>query len=172
MSMVNSDDQSMTAGILGHVQALGASFKQFFRRHFPVAAAFAEASFIGCERLGERASRSRAGWIGMFAIPMLLLIVQPAAGQVNCNQGMLKFLSDIQTLTVESVGILLLVILIVASALKAAPVKGTDTWANSLIGGFLGGVAFFVLGPALIDLADAATPVDLSSTCNTGGGKQ
>lgn len=154
---------------LSSIQTSIASVTQTARRQSPFPTALAGCGAVGCERLGERASRSRIGWVAMFAVPALLLFVDPAAAQVSCDEGMLKFLSDIQTLTVESVGILLFVILLGAGALKAAPMKGTDSWGNSLLGGFLVGVAFFVLGPGLIDLANSATPVDMSAGCSTGG---
>jgi hypothetical protein len=129
----------------------------------------ASLAFYGSEQLGERASSSRIGWIAMFAVPALLIVVDPAAAQVSCSNGPLAFLGDVKTLTIQGVGIALFIMLVSAGGLKAAPFRGTSSMGNSLVGGFMVGVGFLVLGPALIDLADQTTPIDLSTQCNTGG---
>lgn len=164
-----SDEQSITATAVDRIQALGALVKQSLRRQFPLAVGLAEVSLIGCERLGERASESRTGWLGMISVAALFVVATPIAAQPSCDSGMLKFLGDIETLTVEGVGILLFIMLITAGGLKALPLKGTDRWGNTAIGGVIVGVTFFVLGPALIDLADSASPVDMNADCSTGG---
>lgn len=163
-----SDDHSITATAVDCTQAL-ASVKQSLRQQFPLAVSVAEVSLIGCERLGERASESRVGHFGIISLAALLLVADPAAAQLSCDSGLLKFFSDIQTLTVQSVGMLLFIMLVSAGGLKALPMRGTDKWGNTAIGGVIVGVTFFVLGPALVDLADSATPVDMSQECNTGG---
>jgi hypothetical protein len=164
-------EQSKIATALMRGRALGATYKDIMRRQFPNAAAVGTLSFAGAERLGARISDSKAGWMAMFVVPLLLFAVDPAAAQVQCNSGLLKFFGSLQTLTVETLGFLLIITLISAGILKMVPWRGTEKWSNAAIAGFCVGALFLILGPVIIDLADAATPIDLSAQCKTGGGK-
>lgn len=147
-----------------------ASLSRTLQRRFPVVMGLLTIAFYGSEQLGERASRSRLTWVALFAIPVLLVAIDPVAAQVECGSGPLAFLGDIKTLIVEGMGIILLGILTLAGGLKMVSIKGTNRIANALLGGFFVGVLFYVLGPAVVDIADSATPIDMSTQCNPGGG--
>ncbi len=151
------------------IQGSVAFLTQTARREFPLAMAFTGLTLVGLERMGERASRSRTGWVMMFMIPAMMFTVGPASAQPNCNEGFLQFIGSVETLTIQSVGMIFGVIIATAAVLKAVPVRGTNSIGNQLLGGFMVGVGFFVLGPAFVDLADSATPIDMSAECNTGG---
>jgi hypothetical protein len=130
----------------------------------------ARLAFHGSDRLSKRASESRLGWLAMLAVPALMILVEPvAAQQVSCNSGPLAFLSSVKVLSVQGAGIIFFTMVVIGGGLKAIPAKGTNSWGNSLLRGFMAGVAFVILGPALINLADGATPIDLSAQCTTGG---
>lgn len=164
-----NDSQSMIAASVTTIQRCVASVKPTARRQFPLGMGLLALGVAGSERLGERASQSRFVWVGLGAILILLFAIDPAAAQVNCNQGMLAFLGDLKTIVVEGMGILLLVILVGAGLMKMSSFKGANRAGNALLGAFFIGVGFYVLGPALIDIADSATPVDMSTQCNAGG---
>jgi hypothetical protein len=145
------------------------TFKQTARGQFPRGMAVAVLLAHSSERLGDRVSQSRLGWAAMFALPALLFLVDPVSAQVSCNSGVLAFLGSIRTLTVEAIGVLLIVMIASAGVLKMAPWAGTNRLGNQILGGFLVGAGFYVLGPVVVDLADAATPLDMSAQCNAGG---
>lgn len=157
------------AASLMSIQGNTVLIRKIARREFPTATAFAGLTLVGLERMGEQASRSRTGWAMMLMIPAMMVAVGPASAQVNCNEGFLQFISSVETLTIQSVGMILGIIIATAAVLKAIPVRGTNSIGNQLLGGFMVGVGFFVLGPAFVDLADSATPIDMSAECNTGG---
>jgi hypothetical protein len=159
----------MLAASVTTVQTSVGSFTQPARRQFPLAMGLFALAVAGSEHLGERASHSRFVWVGLGAIPVVLFAIDPAAAQVACNEGMLAFLGDLKTIVVEGMGILLFVILVAAGLMKMSSFKGANRAGNALLGAFFIGVGFYVLGPALIDIADSATPVDMSTQCNAGG---
>lgn len=147
-----------------------ASLTRTLQRRFPLAVGLLTVAFYGSEQLGERASRYRLTWVALFAIPVVLFAIDPVAAQVDCGSGPLAFLGDLKTLIVEGMGIILFGILTLAGLLKMVSIKGTNRIANAFLGGFFIGVLFYVLGPAVVDIADSSTPVDMSTQCNPGGG--
>lgn len=166
--MVQSADHSAVERLRGYCTAS----KARLRRRFPVAIGTIQLSLRGCEQLGERATETRSGRLGLgllTGVLMVALLSGTVLAQPACDSGMLKFLGDIETLSVEGIMMLLGIMVVAAGALKGLPIRGTDKWGNSAIGGVIVATTFFVLGPALIDLANQATPVDMAAECSTGG---
>jgi prolipoprotein diacylglyceryltransferase len=48
--------------------------------------------------------------------------------------------------------------------------RGTNSWGNALIGSVIAGVVFLVVGPALLDIADQASPINMNAQCTGGAG--
>ena len=149
-----------------------ASLTRLAYREVPVPAALAGLSFVALERLGERATRTRKRRMSLLSLGLTMVMVGPAAAQVGCDSGPLTFLSDLHSLVTQSVGTIVITMVLLAGALKMIPARGTNSWGNALIGSVLVGVVFLVLGPAFVNLADQATgsSVSLSAQCTGGGG--
>ena len=147
-----------------------ASFKQAAYRKAPIPAALASWSFIGLERLGEKTISSRKGRMSLLSMGLMMMFVGPAAAQVSCDSGPLSFLSSIHSLITQGAGTIIVSMVIVAGVLKMIPMRGTNSWGNALVGSVIVGVLFLVIGPALVDLADQATDINLDAQCTGGGG--
>jgi hypothetical protein len=148
-----------------------ASLKQAAYRRAPIPAALASWSFIGLERLGEKATSTRKRRLSLLSVGLMMVFVGPAAAQQSgCKSGPLSFLGDIHSLITKGAGTVIVSMVIVAGVLKMIPVRGTNSWGNALIGSIIVGVLFLVIGPALVDLADQSTDVKLDSPCTGGGG--
>ena len=133
-----------------------ASLTQLAYRKFPVPAALAGLSLVALERLGERATSTRKRRIGILSLIGTLMMVTPAAAQVNCDDGFLQFIGFIRTLSIQAVGMLFIVLILGGIVLKALPVSGTDRAGNAVLGGVVVAIVFLVLAITLIDLADTA----------------
>ncbi|GAA0464696.1 hypothetical protein MUK72_19265 (plasmid) [Halococcus dombrowskii] len=155
---------------LADVQNQVASIKQVAYRKAPIPAALASWSFIGLERLGEKATSSRKGRMSLLSMGLMLVFAGPAAAQVSCKSGPLSFLSDIHSMITQGAGTIIVSMVLVAGVLKMIPMRGTNSWGNALVGSVIVGVLFLVIGPALVDLADQATDVNLDAQCTGGGG--
>jgi hypothetical protein len=157
---------------LSGVQNQVASFKRVAYREAPVPAALAGWSFVALERLGEHATATRKRRMSLLSLGLMMTMTGSAAAQVGCDSGPLTFLSDIHSLVTQSVGTIVITMVLLAGALKMIPARGTNSWGNALIGSVLVGIVFLVLGPAFVNLADQATgsSVSLSAQCTGGGG--
>ena len=159
------------SGTFAGVQSQVASLKQMAYRKVPIPAALAGWSFIGLARLGETATSTRKRRLSVLSVGLVMAFTGPAAAQATgCESGPLSFLSNIHSLITQSVGTIIVSMVIVAGALKMIPMRGTNNWGNALIGSVIVGVLFLVLGPALVDLADQSTGINLDAQCTGGGG--
>ncbi|WP_273837460.1 hypothetical protein [Halococcus sp. PRR34] len=157
---------------IADVQNRVASLKQGAYRKAPVPAVLASWSFVGLERLGEKATSTRKRRMSLLSVGLMMTFVGPAAAQeVSCGSGPLSFLSRIHSLITQGAGTIIVSMVIVAGVLKMIPMRGTNSWGNALVGSVIVGVLFLVLGPALVDLADQSTDaVSLDAQCTGGGG--
>ena len=147
-----------------------ASLKQATYRNVPIHAALASWSFIGLEHLGEKATSTRKRRMSLLSVGLMMVFVTPAAAQVSCSSGPLSFLSSIHSLITQGAGTIIVSMVIIAGVLKMIPMRGTNSWGNALVGSVIVGVLFLVIGPALVDLADQATDINLDAQCTGGGG--
>lgn len=154
---------------LADVQSQVASLKQGAYRTAPIPAVLASWSFVGLERLGEKATSTRKRRVSLLSVGLMMAFVGPAAAQVSCSSGPLSFLSKIHSLITQGAGTIIVSMVIVAGVLKMIPMRGTNSWGNALIGSVIVGVIFLVLGPAVIDLADQSTGINLDAQCTSGG---
>jgi hypothetical protein len=156
---------------LADVQNQVASLKQVAYRTAPIPAALASWSFIGFERLGEKATSTRKRRLSLLSVGLMMVFVGPAAAQATgCKSGPLSFLSNIHSLITKGAGTVIVSMVLVAGVLKMIPMRGTNSWGNALIGSIIVGVLFLVIGPALVDLADQSTDLKLNSQCTGGSG--
>jgi hypothetical protein len=132
-------------------------------------AALAGLSFVGFERLGARATSTRRRRIALLSLAGMLVMITPVAAQ-GCGSGPLQFIGDIYSLVTRGAGTIIVTTLILAGALKVLPMRGTNSWGNALIGGVITGVVFLVVGPALLDIADQASPINMNAQCTGGAG--
>jgi hypothetical protein len=147
-----------------------ASLNQTVRSRSPVAAAVADLSVRGCERLGERATSTQRRRIALLSLVGMMMMVTPAAAQPNCGSGFLQFIGFVRTLSIQAVGMAFIVLILAGVVLKAIPIAGTDRAGNAVLGGVVVALVFLVLAVTLVDLADsAAGGIELSSSCSTGG---
>jgi hypothetical protein len=161
----------MSNAPLAMVRNRVASVTQLAYQKVPVPAALAGLSFVALERLGERATSTRKRRVSLLSLGGMLVLVSPAAAQVNCGgNGPLAFLGSLYNLVTMSAGTIVISMVILAGVLKMVPMRGTNSWGNALVGSVLTGVAFLVLGPALVNLADQATGINLNAQCTGGGG--
>lgn len=147
-----------------------ASLRQIAYQEVPLPAVVASWSFIGLERLGEHATRTRKRRFSLLSVGMMMLFVTPAAAQqISCDgNGVLAFLNDLHTLVSKSAGLIIISMVIAAGVLKMLPMRGTNKMGNALIGGVLVGIVFLVAGPALVDIAGQSTDIDMTSQCDGG----
>jgi hypothetical protein len=147
-----------------------ASLTHHARRKMPVPAALAGLSFAALEQVGERATSTRRRRIGLLSLAGVMMMVTPAAAQVDCSSGFLQFIGFLRTLSIQAVGMFFIVLILGGVVLKAVPLSGTDRAGNAVLGGVVVALVFLVLAVTLVDLADsAAGGIDLSSSCSTGG---
>ena len=139
------------------------------QQHFPRLTALVGLSFVGFERLGAQATRSRRRRIALMSLAGMLVMVMPVAAQ-GCGSGPLQFIGDIYALVTRGAGTIIVTMLILAGALKVLPMRGTNSWGNALIGSVIAGVVFLVVGPALLDIADQASPINMNAQCTGGAG--
>lgn len=137
---------------------------------FPVPTVIAGLSFVGLERLGARASKSRTGRRSLVAIAAMMAMIGPAAAQANCSDGVLGFLTEIQEITIQGAGLILFALIAAAAILKALPIRGTNSAGNVVIGGVIVAIVFYVVGPAVVDIASTFSPIDMSQGCTVGDG--
>lgn len=145
------------------------SVTQTVRREVPQAAVFASFLAVALERLGARAPATRRRRMSLLVVAATMMMVRPAAAQANCNQGVLGFLSELQEITIEGAGLILFALIAAAAILKALPLRGTDRAGNMVIGGVIVGIIFFVVGPAIVDIAATFSPIDMAQSCTVGG---
>jgi hypothetical protein len=145
-----------------HAESLG----QTVRRQHPLAAAIGGQSFRAADRFGARVSGSRIGRFSVAALAGMLFMVAPVAAQsVSCSDGPLSFLAALYSMVTMSAGTIIVSMVILAGVLKMIPMRGTNSWGNALVSSVIVGVLFLVVGPALIDLANPATPIQLNAQC-------
>jgi len=149
-----------------------ASLRQIAYQEVPLPAVLASWSYIGLERLGEHATRTRKRRLSVLSVGLMMLFVTPAAAQqISCDgNGVLAFLNDLHTLVTQSAGLIIVSMVIAAGVLKMLPMRGTNSMGNALIGGVLVGIVFLVAGPALVDIAAQSTDVKMDPQCGGGGG--
>jgi hypothetical protein len=139
---------------------------QTVRRQHPFAAAIGDQSFRAADRFGACVSESRIGRFSLVALAGMLFMVGPAAAQsVSCGDGPLAFLGALYSLVTMSAGTIIVSMVILAGVLKMIPMRGTNSWGNALVSSVVVGILFLVVGPALIDLANPATPIQLNAQC-------
>jgi hypothetical protein len=158
------------SGTLFDVRNQVASLKQVAYREAPVPAALAGWSFVGLERLGEKATGTRKRRMSLLSAGLMMMLVGPAAAQVSCDNGALGFLTNLHSLVQQSAGLIIVSMVIAAGVMKMIPTRGTNAIGNALIGGVLVGVVFLVVGPALVDIAAQTSPVDMTAQCGGGSG--
>ena len=146
-----------------------ASLQRLAYQRVPIPAALAGWSFVGLERLGERATSTRKRRMSLLSAGLVMMLVGPAAAQVGCGNNALGFLSDLHSLVQQSAGIILGAMVIAAGIMKMVPTRGTNAIGNALIGGVLVGLVFLVVGPALVDIAGQSSPVEMTAQCGGGG---
>ena len=150
-----------------------ASLTRLAYREVPVPTALAGLSVVALARLGDRATATRKRRVSLLSLGLMMVMSGPAAAQqVGCGSGPLQFLSALHSLVTQSVGTIVITMVLLAGALKMIPMRGTSSWGNALIGSVLVGIVFLVLGPAFVNIADQATgsSVSLTAQCTGGGG--
>ena len=160
-------------GTLPDVRHQVASVKQMAYQQAPIPTVLANWSFVGLERLGERAMSTRKRRVSLLTagLAMMFMTSPAAAQQVSCDSGPLSFLSSIHSLITQSAGTIIVSMVIIAGVLKMIPMRGTNSIGNALVGSVIVGVLFLVVGPALVDLADQSTDaVSMNAQCTGGGG--
>lgn len=161
--------------LVGHIDRMvrnyAASLSATARHRFPAAAAVIGLLFVGLEQFGDRISRTRRRRIALLSLAGAMMMVAPAAAQVDCGSGFLGFISSLRTLSIQAVGMFFIVMILGGVVLKGMPVSGTDRAGNTVLGGVVVSLVFLVLAVSLIDLADTAagSAIELDSTCSTDG---
>ncbi|HET7323327.1 MAG TPA: hypothetical protein VFJ06_03250 [Halococcus sp.] len=144
------------------------SVNQTVRREFPQAAMFASFSFVALASIGERATSTRKRRMSLVSLLAMGFMVGPAVGQgasIGCQDGPLAFISDLYDIISMSAGMIIGAMIIVAALCKMAPMRGTNTIGNALIGSVVVGIAFLILGPAVVDIAAKSSPVNMNVQC-------
>ena len=144
---------------------MGKRFDDYIRRHSPLAA-FAVDS---CGSVGQRVTgvigrRAASGITALLLVATTPVLAQQGGG-VSCGSGILGFIGALQSLTVQSAGMIIVAMLIVAGLAKMMPVQGTNRLGNALIGSVIVGLVFFVFGYALVDIAGGFVPISLNPQC-------
>jgi hypothetical protein len=144
-----------------------ASLRRVAYRRAPFLAALGGLLIVALANIGERATRTRKRRITALSLTgMMVTMVAPAAAQsVGCGDGPLSFLAAIYSMITMSAGTIIVSMVILAGVLKMIPMRGTNSWGNALVSSVVVGILFLVVGPALIDLANPATPIQLNAQC-------
>jgi hypothetical protein len=146
-----------------------ASLRRVAYRRAPIPAALGGLSVVALANIGERATSTRKRRMSLVSLIAVGLMVGPAMGagaKIGCQDGPLAFVRDIYGIIAKSAGIVVGAMVILAALLKMAPMRGTNTMGNALIGSVVVGVAFLIMGPALVDIASKSTPINLNVQCS------
>jgi hypothetical protein len=166
-----ADDLWLVKRIARVVHSHAVSLGETARRWFPAAAAVVCLVFAGLEQFGDCVSRTRRRRIALMSLAGVMMMVAPAAAQVDCGSGFLAFIGYVRTLSIQAVGMFFIVMILAGVVMKGLPVAGTDRAGNAVLGGVVVALVFLVLAVSLIDLADTAAggAIELDSGCSTGG---
>lgn len=145
------------------------SLRWYAHQRAPIPAALGGLSIVALASIGERATSTRKRRMSsLVSLLVMGFMVGPAMGQgasIGCQDGPLAFISDIYDIVSMSAGMIIGAMIIIAALCKMAPMRGTNTIGNALIGSVVVGIAFLILGPAVVDIASESSPVNMNVQC-------
>lgn len=145
-----------------------ASLRWYAHQRAPIPAAFGGLSIVALASIGERATNTRKRRMSLVSLIAMGFLVGSAMGQgasIGCSDGPLAFIADLYTIVSMSAGMIIGAMIILAALAKMAPVRGTNHIGNALIGSVVVGIAFLILGPAVVDIAAQSSPVNMNVQC-------